>query len=141
MSRISAFEWRKTPSAGASRQGLGAYDELEEAAVLGEGLVHQQGLQRVAGGGVVDLGVHRQGAGGADVGGGVHVHVAHAVRVAQHGDARVLLDVAHQRVAAARDDLPKATRQTSEPEFGARQAVSSLHLRCVIRADPGKSIY
>ena len=87
---------------------------MEEAAVLGEGLVHQQGLQRVAGGGVVDLGVHRQGAGAADVGGGVHVHVADAVCVAHDGDARVLLDVAHQRVAAARDDLQSAT----EPQAG-----------------------
>ena len=86
------------------------YHELEEAAVAGEVLVHQQLLQGVAGGGVVDLAVHCQAAGLGDVGGGINIHVADAVGMAHDWDACVVLDMAHQRIAAPWNDLQGKTR-------------------------------
>ena len=65
--------------------------------------VHQQRLERVARGGVVRLAVHCEAARHVQVSLFVEVHVAHAVRVAQHGDLGVVLDVGHEVVAAARD--------------------------------------
>ena len=66
--------------------------------------VYQHLLNCVAGCRVVQLGVHNDAAGHVHAAVGVHVDVADPVCVAQHGDARVALDVADQGVAAAGDD-------------------------------------
>ena len=92
--------------------------ELEEAAVAGQVPVHQQLLQGIAGGRVVHLAVHRQAASLTDVGGGVDVHVADAVGVAHHGDARVVLDVAHQGIAPSWNHLQTANEPVSAWSIG-----------------------
>mmetsp|Transcript_9828 Transcript_9828/g.18504 ORF Transcript_9828/g.18504 Transcript_9828/m.18504 type:complete len:377 (+) Transcript_9828:477-1607(+) len=74
-----------------------------EAPVLVQLRVHQQRLQGVTSGWVVDFGVHHQLDGFAHVAVVVHVHVAHPVRVAHDGDLGVVLDVGHEGVAAPRD--------------------------------------
>mmetsp|Transcript_6822 Transcript_6822/g.19668 ORF Transcript_6822/g.19668 Transcript_6822/m.19668 type:complete len:436 (-) Transcript_6822:1878-3185(-) len=78
--------------------------QLEEAAILGEGGVHQHLLHRVAGGGVVCLAVQHDLDGHVQAGVLVHIYVADAIRMAQHGDLGVVLDVRHQGVGAAGDD-------------------------------------
>ena len=66
--------------------------------------MHEQRLHGVAGRGVLRLGVHDDARGHLRVRVLVQVEVAHAVAVAQHRDARVVHDVAHKGVGAARDD-------------------------------------
>ena len=70
----------------------------------GGGALDEQRLDRVAGGGVLDLGVDAHAHGQVHVGGLVHVDVADAVGVAHHGNAGVVHDVAHEGVGAARDE-------------------------------------
>ena len=67
-------------------------------------LVHQQRLRRVACRRVLGLRVHGHARRHPDVARRIEVDVAHAVTVAQHGDAAVVHDVAHKAVRAARDD-------------------------------------
>ncbi len=55
---------------------------------------------------IVNFAVDGQAAGTLEVAGRIDVHVAHAIGVRERGDARVTLDVRHQRVAAARNHLP-----------------------------------
>lgn len=57
--------------------------------------MHQKGLQGIAGCRVVNLGVNHHLDGGCDVCGRVDVDVADTVGMAQNGNSRVLLDVAH----------------------------------------------
>ena len=66
--------------------------------------MHEKRLQRVARGRVVALAVDAQLARHVDVRVRVYVHVTHAIRVPEHGDLRVVLDVRHEVVAPARDD-------------------------------------
>ena len=66
--------------------------------------VHQHLLHSIAGCRVVQLGIYNDAAGHVHAALGVHIDVADSVGVAQHGNARVALDVADQSVAAARDD-------------------------------------
>lgn len=67
--------------------------------------MHEDLLNGIAGSGVVRLCIHNDAAGLADVSSLVDVDVADAVRVAHDRDLSVLLDVGHQRIAAARDHL------------------------------------
>mmetsp|Transcript_9682 Transcript_9682/g.33434 ORF Transcript_9682/g.33434 Transcript_9682/m.33434 type:complete len:227 (+) Transcript_9682:2414-3094(+) len=66
--------------------------------------VEEDTLDRVAGGRIVDLGVHADRGDLGGVGLLVHVNVADAVRVSQDRNLRVLLDVGHQLVASPWDN-------------------------------------
>ena len=66
--------------------------------------MQQQCFHRVASRGVVGLGVDDHGSCARYVRRRVHVHVAHALRVAQHRDARVVLDVLHHGAGTPRND-------------------------------------
>eukprot|EP00967_Tisochrysis_lutea_P007471 scaffold8878_cov27-Tisochrysis_lutea.AAC.4 len=66
-------------------------------------LVHQQGLERVAGGRIVRLGVEHQPLGLGRIRGGIDVHVADAVSVAEGGDLCGGHDVLDHRIGATRD--------------------------------------
>ena len=60
-----------------------------------------------------------------DVGGGVHVDVAHALVVLDHRDARVLGDVADQALAAARD--AEIDQVVELHQLGDRLAIGHRH--------------
>ncbi|CRK28412.1 hypothetical protein BN1708_004638 [Verticillium longisporum] len=72
--------------------------------LLQGGLLDEQRLEGVAGGGVARLGVDEDVGGERGVGVGGEVGGAEAVGVAEDGDARRVLDGAHELVGAARDD-------------------------------------
>mmetsp|Transcript_10077 Transcript_10077/g.18341 ORF Transcript_10077/g.18341 Transcript_10077/m.18341 type:complete len:208 (-) Transcript_10077:314-937(-) len=74
---------------------------LLEAAVPEHVLVHQERLERVAGGGVVRLGVPDDLERHFHVALRVQVHVADAVRVAHDRDLGVVLNVLHELVGAS----------------------------------------
>ena len=67
-------------------------------------LVHQQGLDGVAGRRVLGLAVDCHPQGLLEVGGGVDVQMADAIGVAQHRDAGVVLDEPHQGVGTPGND-------------------------------------
>ena len=77
------------------------------------GAVHQQGLDRVAGGRVLGLAVERHPQGLGHIHLLVDVEVTDAIGVAENGDAGVVLDEAHQGVGTARNDQ---IHQPVEPE-------------------------
>ena len=66
--------------------------------------MHQQGFDRVAGRRVLGLAVERQPQGLLEVGGRIHIEMTDAVGMAQHRNAGVVLDEAHQLVGAAGND-------------------------------------
>ena len=84
-------------------------------------LVHQQRLGSIAHRRILRLGVARDARGHRHVGVGVDVHVTDAVGVAHYRDARGILDVAHQFVAATRDDqVDQVVEGEQGLDFGAR---------------------
>ena len=66
--------------------------------------MHQQGFDRVAGRRVLGLAVERQPQGLLQIGRRIHIEMTDAVGMAQHRDAGVVLDEAHQLVGAAGND-------------------------------------
>ena len=76
--------------------------------------MHQQGLNGVAGGGVLALAVHRHPNGFVDVGRRIHVEVAHPIGMAQHRNAGVVLDEAHQFVASPGNDQVHEAIETQQ---------------------------
>ena len=87
------------------RHALGAKSDRGLGQIAGgDAVVHQQGLDGVAGRRVLRLAVDREGHRLVDVGRPVDVEVADAVGMAQHRDAGVLLHEADERVRAAGDD-------------------------------------
>ena len=66
--------------------------------------MHQQGFNGVAGGRVLGLAIEGEPHRLLHIGSGIHEEVAEAIGVAQHGNAGVVLDVAHQGVGAPGDD-------------------------------------
>jgi hypothetical protein len=86
----------------------------------GHGVVQQQGFDRVAGGRVLGLAVDRHPQGLLQINGGIHVEVADAIGMAEHRDAGVVLDEAHQGIAAAGDDqVHEAVKLQQRQAFGA----------------------
>ena len=67
------------------------------------GFVDEESLDCVAGGRVGGLGIEKKRDGHGDRGGFVQVDGTEAVGVAEHGDTRLILDRAHEFVAAAWD--------------------------------------
>ena len=66
--------------------------------------MHQQHFRRVAGGGILRLGVGDDARGHLRIAVRVHIDVAHAVAVPQHRNVAVFHDVAHKGIGAARND-------------------------------------
>ena len=93
---------RERAAAQANAAFLHARGEQRQK-LLRDGLMDQDGLDGIAGGGIIGLGVVDDVEGHVEVRGGVDVDVADAFGMAEHGDARVGLHVAHQLVGAARD--------------------------------------
>ena len=67
-------------------------------------LVDQQGLHRVAGGGTLHFGVQTNPFCHRRIGVGIHIDMADAFIVLDHGNRGLLRHRLHERVAAARDD-------------------------------------
>jgi hypothetical protein len=94
----------------AARAGVDGHPGARQALAQGRQhlvrhvLVDEQGLHGVADPGPLDLGVVGDVDRHGGVGGPVHVGVAQALVVLDHGDAAVLGDHADQPLAAARDD-------------------------------------
>ena len=66
--------------------------------------MQQQGFDRVAGRRVLGFGIDGDRQGLVQVGGAIHIEVADAIGVAQHRNAGVVLDEAHQLIGAPRND-------------------------------------
>ena len=66
--------------------------------------MYQQGLDSVADGCVLRLGIDGDAHGFFQVGVFIYVHMADAVGVSHDGDFGVVHDVLHEFIAAARDD-------------------------------------
>ena len=81
----------------------------------GDGLVHEHRLDGIAGGGIVRFGVVDDVERHVEIRGSIDVDVADAFGMAQHGDARIGLDVAHQR----------RTSRAESPDRSDRRACSS----------------
>ena len=100
--------------AGNQRSGCLVAAELDALGLHGlrqgrqEGLrhipMHQQGFHGVAHGDVLGFAVHGHPQGHVQVGVLVHVHMADAVRMAQHGDAAVVHNPADKGIAAPGDN-------------------------------------
>ena len=108
-----------------------------------DGRVHQQRLDRVAHRRILRLGVAGDARGHRHVGAGVDVHVADAVGVTHHRDARGILDGAHQLVAAARDDqVDQVVEGEQGLDFGARlgqvQGIGQRRILAQRRIDGGE---
>ncbi len=71
---------------------------------LGDGLIHQQGLQRAADAGAAHLGIESELDSHLRIGGLVDEHVAEAFQVADHRHAGLLLHTLDQALPAARDN-------------------------------------
>mmetsp|Transcript_12363 Transcript_12363/g.29618 ORF Transcript_12363/g.29618 Transcript_12363/m.29618 type:complete len:332 (+) Transcript_12363:118-1113(+) len=72
--------------------------------LIGDRLVHEERLERVARRGVLDLGVDGKFPGHVEIRLLVNEHVADSVRVTQHSDVCVVHNVLHELVGPARDD-------------------------------------
>ena len=79
-------------------------DDKAHPAILSKSFMHQDLLNSITGGRVVDLGVNADLAGHVNVAVWVNVDVADAVGMAQHSNLGVLLDVGHQCIAASGND-------------------------------------
>ena len=92
----------------------------------GDALVHQQGLDGIAGRWILGFAVQRQAQGLLAIGGRIHIQMADAVGVAQHRNAGVVLDVAHQGIGAARNDQ---VHQAVQLQHGQALLAAGQHLQ------------
>ena len=106
-----------------------------------DGLVDQNGFHGIAGGGIVGLGVVDDVDGHVEVRGGVDVDVADAFGMAEHGDARIGLDVADQVVTAARNDqIDEIVELAGVRDLGALLDIGDQRLGKRKRAQRGANI-